>query len=169
MGPARRVLIAALIGVAPAAIIGAALATAIGSALATTACHRAGDPAADAVRSLVRAANRRDAGTIVAALAPDFEGSLGARREDVDAELRRLFAAYASVDVSISDLATERYPDFTLARFRVDFRGSVRRIGGLEGILPASARYRFELRVVPQGNAFRIANAHWEELGTEGR
>jgi len=169
VGPARRVLIAAVSPAALAAVIGVALAAVIGVALATTACHRAGDPAADAVRSLVRAANRRDAGTIVATLAPGFEGSLGAGREDVDAELRRLFAAYASFDVSIADLATERYPEFTLARFRVDFRGSVRRIGGLEGILPPSARYRFELRLVPQGNAFRIATAHWEELGTEGR
>ena len=137
--------------------------------VAATACRGAGDPAADTVRALARAADHRDAPTIVAALAPGFEGSLGMSREDVDAELRRLFAAYASVDVSVSDLATERYPEFTLARFRVEFRGAVRRIGGLEGILPSSARYRFELRLVPEGREFRVASAHWEELGSGAR
>ena len=137
--------------------------------VAATACRGAGDPAADAVRSLARAANHRDASAIVAALAPGFEGSLGMSREDVDAELRRLFAAYASVDVSVSDLSTERYPEFTLARFRIEFRGAARRIGGLEGILPSSARYRFELRLVPEGRQWRVASAHWEEIGSGAR
>ena len=136
---------------------------------AATACRGAEDPAADAVRSLARAANHRDASTIVAALAPGFEGSLGMSREDVDAELRRLFAAYASVGVSVLDLSTERYPELTLARFRVEFRGSSRRIGGLEGILPSSARYRFELRLVPEGREFRVASARWEEMGSGAR
>jgi hypothetical protein len=136
---------------------------------AAIACRGAGDPAADRVRSLARAAGHRDAGAIVAALSPSFEGSFGMGRADVDAELRRLFAAYASVTVSVSDLATERYPEFTLARFRVEFRGAVRRIGGLEGILPSSARYRFELRLVPEGREYRVASAHWEEMGSGAR
>ena len=137
--------------------------------VAATACRGAGDPAADTVRSLARAADHRDAPSIIAALSPAFEGSFGMSREDVGAELRRLFAAYASVDVSVSDLSTERYPEFTLARFRVDFRGAARRIGGLEGILPSSARYRFELRLVPEGRQWRVASAHWEEIGSGAR
>jgi hypothetical protein len=134
-----------------------------------SACRGAGDPAAEMVHALARAANHRDAPTIVEALSPDFEGSLGMGRSEVDGELRRLFAAYASVDVSVSDLETQPYPDFTLARFRVDFRGAVRRIGGLEGILPPSARYRFELRLVPAGHRFRVASARWEEIGAGPR
>jgi hypothetical protein len=117
------------------------------------------------VRALARAANHRDAPAIVAALSPDFEGSLGMGRSEVDGELRRLFAAYASIDLSVSGIETQPYPDFTLARFRVEFRGAVRRIGGLEGILPPSARYRFELRLVPEGRGFRVASARWEEIG----
>jgi hypothetical protein len=133
--------------------------------VAASACRGVGDPAAETVRSLARAAGHRDAAAIVAALSPDFQGSLGMGRAEIDAELRRLFAAYASVNVSVSDLETVPYPDFTLARFRVEFRGAVRRIGGLEGILPSSARYRFELRLVPEGGRFRVASARWEETG----
>ena len=134
-------------------------------AAVSIACGGARDPAAETVRSLARAANRRDAAAIVALLSRHFEGSGGMGRDDAGAELRRLFAAYASVDVSVSSLATERYPEFTLARFDVDFRGSARRIGGLEGILPASSRYRFELRLAPEDGGLRIAHAAWEEAG----
>jgi hypothetical protein len=135
--------------------------------LAVAACRNE-DPAAALVRSLARRASHRDAGAILSALSPSFEGSLGMRREEVGAELARLFAAYASVDVSIADLATERFPEFTLARFVAVFRGSVRRIGGLEGMLPSSARYRFELRLVPEGRELRIATARWEEIAGGG-
>lgn len=128
-----------------------------------TACGRGGDPAAAAIRSLARAANDRDASEITGMLTPDFQDAHGMTREDVENELRRLFAAYASIDVSISDLSLERYPAFTLAKFRVAFRGSVRKIGGLESILPATSRYRFELRLVPEGPRFRVAHAFWEE------
>jgi hypothetical protein len=85
-------------------------------------------------------------------------------REETAAELRRLFTAYASVDVAVSELAIERFPDFDLARFRADFRGSARKIGGLEGILPSSARFRFELRLAREGEGRAITQATWEEL-----
>ena len=146
------------------AVFAARFRVAAALAAAVIACGGGGDPAAETVRSLAAAANRRDAAMITAALAPGFQGSEGMSREDVDAELRRLFAAYASVDVSISGLKTDRYSGFTLARFDAEFRGSVRRIGGLEGILPASARYRFELRLVPEDGNLRIAHAAWEAI-----
>ena len=149
----------------PGLIAALARPAALALAAVSLACGGAGDPAAGTVRSLARAANRRDAPAILALLSPHFEGSGGMGRDDAGAELRRLFAAYASVDVSVSNVATERYPEFTLARFDVDFRGSARRIGGLEGILPASSRYRFELRLVPEDGALRVAHAAWEETG----
>lgn len=133
--------------------------------VALVACGRSGDPAADAVRDLARSAGRRDAGAIVARLAPDFAGPSGETPADVEAELRRLFAAYSSVDVEIEGLALERDPEFTLARFTAAFRGSVRRLGGMEALLPASARYRFELRLADAGGTFRVAHAFWEEIG----
>ncbi len=131
--------------------------------VAASACRRHGDPVAETVRSLARAANGRDAPAIAKALTPEFTASNGASRADVERELRQLFAVYGSVDVAISDLATERFPDFALARFRVDFRG-LPRMGGLGSLLPASARYRFELRLVPSAGPWAVSSAFWEEL-----
>lgn len=142
-----------------------ALACAGAAAFSPLSCRKPADPAAAAVRSLVRAADDRDAGKIVASLAPDFRGSGGMGRDDLAAELRRLFAAYSSVDVSVEDLAIEWFPDFDLARFRASFRGAVRRIGGLEGLLPSTARYRFELRLARDGERRIVTQAVWEELG----
>lgn len=133
--------------------------------LAAAACGGRPDPSSGAVHRLVRAANHRDAAAIVAALAPDFRGSEGMGRDDLDAELRRLFAAYASVDVSISGLAVEPFPDFDVVRFYAVFRGRARKIGGLEGILPSSARYRFELRLARDGARRTVTQATWEEIG----
>ena len=133
--------------------------------LLAAACRRAGDPAADAVRELARAANRRDASAIFARLAPGFAGPSGETAADVDAELRRLFAAYSSVDVAVENLTLDRLPEFTLARFAASFRGSARRLGGMEALLPESARYRFELRLVDVGGKYGVARAFWEEIG----
>ena len=133
--------------------------------LLVAACRRSGDPAAEAVGELARSANRRDASAIVASLAPGFAGPSGETAADVEAELRRLFAAYSSVDVAIENLVVDRLPDFTLARFVASFRGSARRLGGMEALLPESARYRFELRLVESGGRFRVAHAFWEEIG----
>jgi hypothetical protein len=143
----------------------AARIAALTAALAfAAACGRGGDPSAEVIRGLQRAANRRDAGGITAALAPGFRGSGGATRQDVDAELRRLFAGYASVDVAVGELAIERFPGFDLARFRATFRGSARKLGGLEGILPASASWRFELRLARDGDRRTVTQATWEEI-----
>ncbi|HKB69872.1 MAG TPA: hypothetical protein VKH46_03455 [Thermoanaerobaculia bacterium] len=142
----------------------AALACAAAAALAPPACRGPADPAAETVRSLVRDANHRDAGKIAAALASGFQGSGGMGRNDLDAELRRLFAAYASVDVSVSGLAIERFPDFDLARFEASFHGSARKIGGLEALLPSSARYRFEIRLARDGERRLVTQAVWEEI-----
>ncbi len=127
------------------------------------ACGGRRDPSAEIVRSLARAADHRDSAAIVASLAPDFRASSGAGREEVGAELRRLFAAYASVDVSTSNPAVHPFPEFDVVRFEATFRGRPGKIGGLEGMLPSSARYRFELRLARDGDRRTITNATWEE------
>ena len=133
-------------------------------AAAAGGCPKSGDPVEVAVRSLARSASERDAPAIVSLLSPSFQAADGASRGDVEREIRRLFSAYSAVDVRVADLAIERFPDFSLARFRVDFRGTARRVGGLEALLPPSARYRFELRFKPPGPRAKIENAFWEEL-----
>jgi hypothetical protein len=140
----------------------AALAAAI---VAGAACGGRPDPSVGAIRNLARAANRRDAGPIVAALSPEFRGTGGTSREELDGEIRRLFAAYRSIDVAVTGLAIERFPEFDLARFDADFRGAARAIGGLDGILPPSARFRFEVRLARDGERRIVTQATWEEIG----
>ncbi|HET7453365.1 MAG TPA: hypothetical protein VFL12_11520 [Thermoanaerobaculia bacterium] len=137
--------------------------TALAAAALAVACAPRGDPSAASVRGLARDANRRDAAAIVAVLAPDFRGPAGMRRDDLEGELRRLFAAYASVDVSVSDVSVDPLPDFDLVRFRAAFRGTARRIGGLAELLPSDARYRFELRLVRDGDRRTVTDAQWQE------
>jgi len=135
------------------------------AAVAAAACGRRSDPSAGTIRDLARAAGRRDPGPIAASLSPDFRGSGGMSRDDVDAEIRRLFAAYRSIDVAVENLAIERLPDFDLARFDADFRGSPRTIGGLDGLLSPSARFRFEVRLEREGDRRIVTQATWEEIG----
>jgi len=146
LGPPRRVIALALL------------------AAAACGCRKSGDPVEEAVRSLARSASARDASAVVSLLSPSFQAADGASRADVEREIRRLFSAYTAVDVRIADLVVDRFPDFALAKFRVEFRGTVRPVGGLESLLPPSARYRFELRFKPPGAGAKIENAFWEEL-----
>ena len=46
----------------------------------------------------------------------------------------------------------------------VEFAGRARSLGGLKGLLPPSAVYRFELGVVEEGGAWRVREAAWEPV-----
>jgi hypothetical protein len=157
--------IAALTAAKTAALNAARIAALAAALVAGAACGGRPDPSAGAIRDLARAANHRDAGPIAAALSPDFRGPGGTSREELDGEIRRLFAAYRSIDVAVTGLAIERFPEFDLARFDAVFRGSARTIGGLEGILPPTARFRFEVRLARDGERRIVTQATWEEIG----
>ena len=43
----------------------------------------------------------------------------------------------------------------------VEFPGRARQAFGLEGLLPPSAAYRFELDVAEEGGAWRVRGATW--------
>ena len=57
---------------------------------------------------------------------------------------------------------TER--DGAAARVRcvVEFSGQGRKAFGLEGLLPPSAVYRFDLDLAEEGGAWRVRGATWE-------
>jgi hypothetical protein len=44
----------------------------------------------------------------------------------------------------------------------VEFSGHARKAFGLEGLLPPSAVYRFDLEVGEEGGAWRVRGATWE-------
>ncbi|MFN2385640.1 MAG: hypothetical protein ABR576_05070 [Thermoanaerobaculia bacterium] len=116
-----------------------------------------GDPVRESIGRVVAAAEKRDAAAVVEMLSPDFQSAEGAARADVESLLRRYFAAYENLDVEISDLSIERAERAARATFRADLSGKVRKIGGLEGILPSGSSWRFEVRLVPAEDRWTVA------------
>ena len=59
--------------------------------------------------------------------------------------------------------------DGTSARVRcvVEFSGQARKAFGLEGLLPPSAVYRFDLDVADEGGTWRVRGATWKQAETQ--
>ena len=115
---------------------------------------------------MVAAAQQRNAGAIVASLAPDFQAADGMGRADAEATLRQYLAAYESLDVTISDLTIESAAGASRARFLAELSGKPRSVGGLGRFLPRTSKYRFDLRLVPDpggGDRWLVSWAGWEQ------
>ena len=125
-------------------------------------CGEKGDPARQSLDRIVKAANARDANGVAENLSADFRAEGGEGLEDIKTTLRRYFAAYEILDVKISDVAIERAPAAARATFRADLSGQPRKLGGLEGLLPSASTYTFDVRLVPEGNRWKIAWASWQ-------
>lgn len=124
-------------------------------------CRPPNDPAKQTLDDLSRAAGHRDAKAFLDLVAADFQGADGSRKSDLDSTVRRLFAAYESLDVTVRDLTVERAEGAALARIRVDLSGRARKIAGLEGLLPSSSSWQFETRLAPSGDRWRVTWASW--------
>ena len=124
-------------------------------------CARKADPVRETIDAVVRAANARDVQALLARVAPDFEAADGANRLDVEARLQRYFAAYEILNVRVSDLQIERGENAARVRLRAEMTGQPRKVGGLDGLLPSAAKYDFELRLVRDGEAWKLAWAAW--------
>lgn len=133
---------------------------------AAAACGAKRDPARRTIDEIVAAAEARDPGAIAERLAPDFQAADGSGRADAEAMLRRYLAAYESLGVRISDVTIESAAGASRARFRADLSGKPRNIGGLEGFLPRSSAYRFDLRLAPapDGRRWVVTWAGWEQI-----
>lgn len=142
--------------------LAASVALALAVALAAR-CGPATDPVRQTIDGIVEGAQDRDAKAIVERLAADFQAADGSGRVDAQATLSRYLAAYDNLDVRISELNIERAAGAARARFRADLSGSPRRIGGLDGLLPQTSAYRFDLRLVPaEGGHWVVTWASWE-------
>ena len=138
---------------------------ALAAILVGAACGEKGDPARRTIDEIVAAAEKRDAAAVVERLAPDFQAADGSGRSDAEMTVRRYLAAYERLGVRISDFQIERAAGAARARFRADLTGTARKIGGLEGILPQSSTYRFDLRLAPasDGGRWLVTWAGWEQ------
>jgi hypothetical protein len=137
-------------------------------ALAAVACGGVKkDPARRTVDEIVASAEARDAAAIVERLAPDFQAADGSGRAEAEANVRRYLSAYESLGVRVSEFTVESAAGAARVRFRANLSGRPRSIGGLDGILPRSSAYRFDLRLAPaaDGGRWVVTWASWEAVG----
>jgi hypothetical protein len=135
--------------------------TLLALALAPACSRRPADPVAALLVELEAAAEARDADRFAERLSADFRGADRLGRPEALGELRRSFAAYESVAIEVSGVESER--DGAAARVRcvVEFSGKARQAFGLQGLLPPSAAYRFDLGVADEEGTWRVREAAW--------
>lgn len=133
------------------------------------ACARAPrDPVGAAVSGVVHAAEKRDADAVVAFLAPGFQDAEGGDRNEASATVRRTLSGYERLSLTVSDLVVERGPASGQARFTVAMAGTPRAAFGLEGWLPRTSRWRFDLRLAPGDGGWKITHAAWTRVDEGG-
>jgi hypothetical protein len=126
-------------------------------------CSRApADPVEALLAELEAAAETRDAERFAGRLAPGFRGAHGLGRADAVVQLKRYFAAYESVSIDVYGVEADREGPAARVLCVVEFSGRARTAFGLEGLLPPSAVYRFDLDVADEGGAWRVRGATWE-------
>jgi len=134
-------------------------------------CGTKADPVQALVEDLEEAAEDKSADGIRDRLTDDFRGQGGVNRAEATAQLRRYFAAYEKVEIEVYDVSVQRGDGAADVAFRVEFSGDALSVGGLGGLLPPGAAYRFDLHVVERAGAWKVQRAAWEALAppAEGR
>jgi len=128
-------------------------------------CGGGSDPVRGTIDEIARAAEKRDAPTVMQRLSPDFQAADGTGRADIETALRGYFAGYEKLGVEISDLKIERAAGAARARFRADLSGKPRQVPGLDGWLPSTGSYRFDLRLSPDVRGrWLVTWAAWEQV-----
>lgn len=140
-------------------------AAALAAALLISSCGRgSGDPVTDCLKGAVAAAEKRDADAVMSRVAENFRDAEGGTKADAAALVRRYLATYESLSLSLSDLAIERGATAAQAKFKVRMSGRPRAVGGLDGLLPRSSRWSFDVRLESGKGGWRIASAAWSRL-----
>ena len=145
------------------------------AALAATIVVLAGcsrkDPVLALLDDLEDAVEDKSAEEVRDLVAADFRGQGGIDRAEAIALLRGYLAAYEKVEVDVYDVSVQRANGAADVKFAADFSGQALSVGGLSGLLPPGAAYRFDLHVVDQRGTWRVQRATWEEVATpaEGR
>lgn len=137
--------------------------------LSLAACGGGGDPVQATLGAIVKAADARDAEALFQRVAPGFQAADGSGFAEAQSTVERYFAAYEVLDVSIRDVRIERAEGAARVRLRATLSGQPRRFGGLDGLVPPSAAYDFDLRLVPEGGAWKVSWAQWNPANRGGR
>jgi hypothetical protein len=116
------------------------------------------DPLDGLIHHVTRAVEERDVEAVGERVTSDFQGG-GMERAEALGMVARYLAGYESVGVQVFDL--QRLDDSHL-KFRVDFTGKPKDVGGLAGLLPSAAAYEFEVELAGAGNALKVRRARWQ-------
>src|ERR1700687_5303433 len=101
------------------------------------------------IEDLRAAAEDRNADAIVLRLNGDFRGTGGMDRAEALETLKRFFTAYQTLRVDVSNVEITRLSSrIADVRCKVEFRGTAKRVAGLDALLPPTAVYRVELHVI---------------------
>lgn len=145
------------------------LAVALTAAAAGACSRRPADPVAALLADLERAAEDRDATAFGERLSASFRDEHGLDRDGAVQQLKRWFAGYETVRIEVYGVETDRSgPSAARVRCVVEFSGQGRRLLGLEGLLPPSAAYRFDLDVADESGRWRVRGASYEPIGPSG-
>jgi hypothetical protein len=133
-------------------------------AILLASCGAPRDPVTECLKGAVAAAEKRDADGVMARVAEGFRDAEGGGKADAAALVRRYLGAYESLSLTLSDVAVERGPAAAHAKFRVRMSGKPRAVGGLDGLLPRSSRWSFDVRLEAGSGGWKIASAAWSLL-----
>ena len=97
-------------------------------------------------------------------VAEGFRDAEGGGKADAAALVRRSLAAYESLSLTLSDVAIERGPAAAQAKFKVRMSGRPRAVGGLDGLLPRSSNWSFDVRLEAGTGGWKITWASWTRL-----
>jgi len=110
-----------------------------------------------------KAAEARDADRVLARVSEGYRDAAGGKA-DTALSLKRYFAAYESLSISLADVGIQRGDTSARARFAVRMSGRPRAVAGLEGLLPRASRWRFDVRLEAEKEGWKITDAAWERL-----
>jgi len=122
------------------------------------------DPVLACLTDAVRAAESRDADGVMSRVAESFRDAEGGGKADAAALVNRTLAAYGSLSLTLSGVAIERGEASAHAKFKVRMSGRPRSVGGLDGLLPRSSRWSFDVRLEAGTGGWKIAWASWARL-----
>jgi hypothetical protein len=130
--------------------------------LLTIMSCRSSDPVTLLVEELEEAAENRDVDAFKKSLALDFTANDQINREEALAQLRRYFLAYERITVDVTKL--ERSQSGNRVSFDVSFSGNINEAFKLQNLLPSTASYHFDLRLVQEEGTLKVQRAFWSEV-----
>ena len=136
----------------------------LAAVLLVAACARTPrDPVLECLDGAAKAAEARDADAVLARVSEGYRDNSGAKT-DAALLLKRYFAAYESLSISLANVAVQRGDNSARARFTARMSGRPRAVAGLEGLLPRASRWRFDVRLEAEKDGWKITEAAWERL-----